>query len=319
MTAHGTRDIDLDAVISCDKYSRTMAVDYDPMTDHYVALGVGSMARHDEIKKAHRALIRELHPDCGGDAMPAAQVNIARDVLLDPITREEYDRARREWHEQHLLASAFTEAGSQIYRERAQSRAGASAAADAARRTRRRSSAHADESTSHAEAHADDPSRAAAQTQPGHGERPRSDPTDWQPYLAKALFAGRFFRDALDGRSFGAGAVIGAADLLDHVIKNRIGDNPVLRECLDMLSHAIWIEHVRVFEGMAEQRTGRRWDPEARRWVVPKRKKARDGSSKAARSEGSSRPAGARHQRDRDHASGGRRRSPDRARRSGTR
>src|SRR5207248_1047589 len=75
-------------------YSRSMAIEYDPMTDHYVALGVGSMASHDEIKKAHRALIRELHPDCGGDAVPAAQVNIARDVLLDPVTREEYDRAQ---------------------------------------------------------------------------------------------------------------------------------------------------------------------------------------------------------------------------------
>ena len=71
-----------------------MSVEYDPMRDHYIALGVGSMASHDEIKKAHRSLIRQLHPDRGGGAMPAAQVNIARDVLLNPVTRAEYDRAR---------------------------------------------------------------------------------------------------------------------------------------------------------------------------------------------------------------------------------
>jgi len=61
-TVWGTRDISLDAAIGCVNYSRSMAIEYDPMTDHYVALGVGSMASHDEIKKAHRALIRELHP-----------------------------------------------------------------------------------------------------------------------------------------------------------------------------------------------------------------------------------------------------------------
>jgi hypothetical protein len=39
-------------------------------------------------------------------------------------------------------------------------------------------------------------------------------------------------------RGFAAGAVIGAVHLLDNIIKNRI----------DMLSNAIWIEHVRVFK-----------------------------------------------------------------------
>jgi hypothetical protein len=311
VTVCGTRDISLDAAIGCDNYSRSMAIEYDPMTDHYVALGVGSMASHDEIKKAHRALIRELHPDCGGDAVPAAQVNMARDVLLDPVTREEYDRARREWHEQRPLRSIFTEPGLQTHREHTQTRTGASAAANTARRTRQSSSARAEGSTSHAEAaqagsstHADNPSDATAQAQQGQGERPRSDPTDWQPYLAMALLAGRFFRNAQDSRSFAAGAVISAAHLLDNVIKNRVGGNPALRECMDMLSHAIWIEHVRVFKATTEQRTGRRWDPVARRWVVPKRKKARDGSSKTPRTGNSNRTAAAPRGSKRNQASG---------------
>jgi curved DNA-binding protein CbpA len=307
----GTRDISLDVAIGCDNYSRSMAIEYDPMTDHYVALGVGSMASHDEIKKAHRALIRELHPDCGGDAVPAAQVNIARDVLLDPITRDEYDRARREWHEQRPLTSILTEPGLQIHRERTEARTRTSATANTARRTRHRSSTPAGESTSHAEpaqpgssTPADGPSDAAAAQAQGQGEPARSDPADWQPYLAKALLAGRFFRDAQESRSFAAGAVIGAAQLLDNVIKNRVGDNPALRDCMDMLSHAIWIEHVRVFKATTEQRTGRRWDPVARRWVVPKRKKARDGSSKKRRTGNSSRTPGAPRRSNRHHDSG---------------
>jgi curved DNA-binding protein CbpA len=292
-----------------------MTVEYDPMTDHYVALGVGSMASHDEIKKAHRALIRELHPDCGGDAMPAAQVNIARDVLLDPVTREEYDRARREWHDQHLLASALTEAGSQIYRERA------AAADDAARRAWRDVFSRAHDSTSHAKAaqpgsstNADHPDHAAeARAQPGQGEPSGTDATEWQPYLAKALLAGRFYRTSEDRRSFTAGVAIGAANLLDNIIKNRVGDNPALREVVDMLSHAIWSEHVRVSKATAEQRTG---DPAARRSIIPKRKKARDGSSKAARPARRSRTAAAQQQRDQDHAPSRRRRGQDGVRRS---
>jgi curved DNA-binding protein CbpA len=230
-----------------------MAIEYDPMTDHYVALGVGSTAGHDEIKKAHRALIRELHPDCGGDAMPAAQVNVAREVLVDPITREEYDRARRDWHEQNYLASALTAAGRQIHRERTQARAGASAGADTARRTQHSPAAHAGESTG---------GSAAAQAQPGHGgEPPGPDFTEWQPYLAKALFAGKFVHDALSGRSIAVTAIIGVATLLDRVIKHRVGDNPKLRDCVDQLSHAIWMEQVDEFKGIVETRTGRRWDP----------------------------------------------------------
>jgi curved DNA-binding protein CbpA len=303
VTALDTRDIVLDGAIGCDNYSRSMAAEYDTLTDHYVAIGVGSMASHDEIKKAHRALIRELHPDCGGEAMPAAQVNIARDVLLNPVTREEYDRARREWHEQHILASALTEAGTQIYRERAAS------ADDTARRAWRDVFARAHESTSHAKAaqagsstsadHPDHPAGAKAQS--GQGEPSGSDATEWQSYLAKALLAGRFFRTAEDRRSFTAGVAIGAANLLDNIIKNRVGDNPALQKVVDMLSHAIWSEHVRVSKATAEQRTVA---PAPRRTVIRKRKKARGASSKAARSMRSSRTAAAPRRSNRNDGSG---------------
>src|SRR5437868_13959055 len=74
-----------------------MAIAYDPEADHYVALGIQGTATAEDIKKAHRARIRDLHPDRGGDTTRATAVNIARAVLLDPATRREYDQARHDW------------------------------------------------------------------------------------------------------------------------------------------------------------------------------------------------------------------------------
>jgi hypothetical protein len=74
-----------------------MAIEYDPKTDYYAILSIASDAASEDIKKAHRARICEIHPDHGGDPAQAAAVNIARDVLSDPDTRRGYDQARREW------------------------------------------------------------------------------------------------------------------------------------------------------------------------------------------------------------------------------
>ncbi len=45
-------------------------------------LGVGPTASRGEIEQAYRRLIRRVHPDVGGAAGLAAQLNSARDVLL---------------------------------------------------------------------------------------------------------------------------------------------------------------------------------------------------------------------------------------------
>ena len=46
-------------------------------------LGVGPDADEADIRKAHRAMMKKVHPDQGGTDALAAKVQQARDVLLD--------------------------------------------------------------------------------------------------------------------------------------------------------------------------------------------------------------------------------------------
>ena len=47
-------------------------------------LGVTSGADQDTVNDAHRRLIARVHPDAGGNAELAAQINRARDIMLKP-------------------------------------------------------------------------------------------------------------------------------------------------------------------------------------------------------------------------------------------
>ncbi len=60
-------------------------------------LGIEPGAKAAEVKAAHRRLAREWHPDT--NATPEAHarmsaINRAREVLLDPVARSEFDRNR---------------------------------------------------------------------------------------------------------------------------------------------------------------------------------------------------------------------------------
>ena len=67
--------------------------------DHYAVLGVPITATIQEIRQAYRRRIAEEHADRhGGDAVAVDRtrdLNLARDVLSDPLRRARFERERR--------------------------------------------------------------------------------------------------------------------------------------------------------------------------------------------------------------------------------
>jgi DnaJ homolog subfamily C member 19 len=61
---------------------RGMSVD-----DAAKMLGIATGADNDAVIEAHRRLIAKVHPDAGGTDALAAQINQARDTMLQRIRR----------------------------------------------------------------------------------------------------------------------------------------------------------------------------------------------------------------------------------------
>ena len=63
-----------------------------PSSDPYRVLGVAVTASAAEIKAAYRALVKQHHPDAGGDEHTILELNAAWEVLGDAERRSAHDR-----------------------------------------------------------------------------------------------------------------------------------------------------------------------------------------------------------------------------------
>ena len=68
-------------------YAQDRLVKIDP----YKTLGVPKDADGATIKRAYRKASSRAHPDRGGDPMAMTRVNVAYDILSDPLRRERFD------------------------------------------------------------------------------------------------------------------------------------------------------------------------------------------------------------------------------------
>lgn len=63
------------------------------VTDHYRLLQVRRDASAEVISAAYRRLMRDAHPDRGGDAERARRLNVAYETLSDSAARRAYDHS----------------------------------------------------------------------------------------------------------------------------------------------------------------------------------------------------------------------------------
>lgn len=97
-------------------------IDEDSL-NYYAVLGVDETASEDEIKKAYRKLVKQLHPDAGGNAQQFDMATKAYEILRDPYQRQCYDDLWKRYVErqepQHFTDSRDDERRAQAQAEEA--------------------------------------------------------------------------------------------------------------------------------------------------------------------------------------------------------
>ena len=83
----------------------------------YEVLGLNSDATQEEIKKRYRQLAQDLHPDRGGDGDKFAQVNLAYDILNDPIMKRSFDASGTFFYDQTIYTEAKEQFGHVLWRQ----------------------------------------------------------------------------------------------------------------------------------------------------------------------------------------------------------
>ena len=58
----------------------------------YEELGLKKNATKSEIKSSYRSLVKQHHPDAGGEKERFLAIQNAWEILNDPIKKEQYDR-----------------------------------------------------------------------------------------------------------------------------------------------------------------------------------------------------------------------------------
>ena len=59
----------------------------------YEELGLKKNATKSEIKSSYRSLVKQHHPDAGGEKERFLAIQNAWEILNDPIKKEQYDRS----------------------------------------------------------------------------------------------------------------------------------------------------------------------------------------------------------------------------------
>jgi len=59
----------------------------------YEELGLNNNATKSEIKSSYRSLVKQHHPDTGGEKERFLAIQNAWETLNDPIKKEQYDRS----------------------------------------------------------------------------------------------------------------------------------------------------------------------------------------------------------------------------------